>query len=115
MTAMSDYLENKVLDHVLGTTSFTMPTNTYMGLYTSTPTDAFTGATTTGVPTTGGYARQNVDFATAASGTTSNTAVIIFTATGASWGSVTHWRLFDALTVGNLLIWGAFTVARTIG
>ena len=34
MSAMSDYLENKVLDHVLGTTAYTHPSQTYIGLST---------------------------------------------------------------------------------
>ena len=35
MSGMSDYLENKVLDHVLGTTSYTMPATVYIGLSTA--------------------------------------------------------------------------------
>ena len=34
MSAMSDYLENEILDHILGTGSYTMPSNVYVGLAT---------------------------------------------------------------------------------
>ena len=34
-------------------------------------------------------------------------------ATG-SWGSVSHWGIFDASSSGNLLFHGSFTSAKTI-
>ena len=39
----SNYLENKILDHALGTTAFTQPTNQYLALHTADPTDAASG------------------------------------------------------------------------
>jgi len=110
MSAMTDYLELKVLDHVLGTTAYTMPTNTWLSLHTTTPTDSAAGTEVS----TGAYARQNIDFAAASAGVAANSNALTFTATGASWGSVTHWGIWDAVTTGNRLIWGAFTTARTI-
>jgi alkylation response protein AidB-like acyl-CoA dehydrogenase len=50
--SLSNYAENKVLDHVLGTTSYTKPT-TYVALYTVAPTDSTAGTEVTG----GSYAR----------------------------------------------------------
>ena len=41
--AKSNYLENKVIDHFLGTSSTSAPSNVYMGLFTSNPTDANSG------------------------------------------------------------------------
>ena len=32
MTAMSNYLENKLIDHILRSTSFSAPSNIYVGL-----------------------------------------------------------------------------------
>ena len=40
MAAISTYLGNKLLDHSLGSTSFTMPANVYVALYTATPSAA---------------------------------------------------------------------------
>ena len=56
---LSDYLENKLIDHFLGTTSYTMPTPVYVALYTVTPSDAGGGTEATG----GSYARQTAAFA----------------------------------------------------
>ena len=44
MSAMSNYLENKFLDHFLGTSSTSAPAAVYIGLHTADPTDAGTGA-----------------------------------------------------------------------
>ena len=41
--AKSNYLENKVIDHFLGTSSTSAPSNVYLALFTSDPTDAGSG------------------------------------------------------------------------
>ena len=43
MSAMSDYLENEILDHILSTGAFTMPSNVYVGLSTGSFGDANSG------------------------------------------------------------------------
>lgn len=110
MSALSNYSELKLLDHILGTATFTKPTAVYLALFTTDPTDAATGTEVSG----NGYARQACAFAAAASGTTSNSAQEAFTAAGGNWGAISHWALFDALTVGNMLIHGSFTTTRTV-
>ena len=57
---------------------------------------------------------MSASFGAASSGTASNDAAIEFTAATGNWGSVSHFGLFDASTGGNLLIHGAFSVAKTI-
>ncbi len=110
MSAMSDYLELKVLDHVLGTSAYTMPSTVYIGLSTGSFADDNSGTELTG----NGYARQSIAFDAAASGTTDNTSAVDFpTATG-SWGTVSHYGLFDASSGGNLLIHGAFTASKAV-
>lgn len=104
---LSDYLENKLLDHFLGTTAYTMPTTVYVGLYTVVPTDAGGGTQVTG----GSYARQTAVFSGAASGTTSNTANIDFA--GMPAATTVAIGVFDALTAGNLLLWGTLTANKT--
>jgi len=110
MSAMSDYLENKVLDHVLGTTSYTMPTTVYIGLSTGTFADDNSGTELTG----GSYARQSIAFDAAASGTTDNTSAVDFPVATANWGTVSHYGLFDASSGGNLLVHGAFASSKTV-
>ena len=104
---LSNYLENKLLDHFLGTTAYTMPTTVYVGLYTVAPTDAGGGTQVTG----GSYARQTATFSAAASGTTSNTANIDFA--GMPAATTVAIGVFDALTSGNLLLWGTLTANKT--
>lgn len=109
MSAFSDYLENKILLHVLANTSYTSPTTVYLSLHTATPGDDGTGTEVSG----GSYARQS--FASTISGNAaSNTSAIEFpTATG-SWGTVSHVGVWDASTAGNLLFHGELSVAKTI-
>ena len=111
MSAMSDYLENEILDHILGTGAYTMPTTVYVGLSTGSFADDNSGTELSG----SGYARQSASFNAAASGTADNSAAIEFPAATASWGTVSHFGIFDALTAGNLLIHGSFTTAKAIG
>jgi hypothetical protein len=106
----SDYLENKLLDHVLTNTAYTSPTTVYVGLYTVAPTDAGGGTEVTG----NNYARESVSFASAVAGETSNDAEVEFGTPSATWGEVVAFGVFDADTAGNLLYWGDLTNAKTI-
>jgi hypothetical protein len=110
MSAMSDYLENEILDHILRNAAYTPASTVYIGLSTGSFADGNSGTELSG----NSYARQSIAFDAASSGTTDNTSAIDFpTATG-SWGAVSHWGLFDAATSGNLLIHGAFSASKTV-
>ena len=113
MAGFSDYLEDKVLDHVFGGTAYTAPGTLYVGLYTAAPTDAGGGTEVSG----GSYARKSMPAMTV-SGTspteaTNGAAVEFITATD-SWGTVTHVGVFDASSSGNLLAWAALTASKTV-
>lgn len=118
MSAMSNYLEVEIVKHIFRTGSFTKPAVLGIALFTSAPSDAGGGTEVSG----NGYTRvaQNpLDANWAATdgtnGTTSNSTAITFpTPTGAGWGTVTHFAIFDATTAGNLLIHGALTASKTI-
>jgi hypothetical protein len=113
MSNMSDYLELKVLDHTLGTTSYTAPT-VYLALYTSMPTDSSAG---TEVASGRGYARQAVAFSAASSGSAANSAVETFGPnTTTNWGTVTGAALVDSGTIGagNVLYYKAFSSSRAV-
>ena len=97
LTSASDYLEVKLLDLVFNATTYTPPSNVYVGLFTAAPSDAG-GGTEVGT-------RQAAAFGVAAARSATTTADITFTAVPA--GSVTHVGIFDAATAGNLLFWGA--------
>lgn len=110
MSAMSNYLENEILDHILGTGAFTHPSTVYVGLATATFGEGNTGTELTG----NGYARQSATFSAASNGTTSNSSAIEFPAATGSQGTISHFGIFDASSGGNLLIHGAFSASKTI-
>jgi len=104
---LTNYLENKLLDHFLGTTAYTMPSPVYIALFTVAPTDAGGGTEVTG----GSYARQTATFTAASSGATSNSANIDFT--GMPAATTVAIAVFDALTSGNMLVYGTLTTNKT--
>lgn len=110
MSALSNYLENVVLDHTLGTSSTAAPASVYLALFTDNPTDAATGTEVTG----GSYARTVVTFNAASGGSTSNSAVVTFPTATANWGTITHMAIYDASTAGNMLYHGALATSKTI-
>lgn len=125
-TDMSDYLENKLIDHVFRGQAYTAPTTIYFALFTSACSDSAGGTEVTG----GSYARaslaaslanwagtQSAGSTTASSGTggtTSNNGVVTFATPSAGWGTVTHLGVYDAVSAGNLLICKALTLSKTI-
>ena len=127
---MSDYLENKIIDHLFRQVSFTAPTALFVGLYTATPSDTGGGTevstTNTGygraalAPSTTNWAATNGATTTSAtssgtSGTTSNNVAVTYgTPVSTNWGTVSFFGIFDATTAGNLLWWGALTAPKTI-
>lgn len=104
---LSNYLEDKLIDHFLGTTSFTAPAAVYVALYTVAPSDAGGGTEVTG----GSYARQAATFTASSSGATSNSANVDFTDMPAA--TVVAIGIHDASTSGNLLLWGTLTTNKT--
>ena len=104
---LTNYLENKLIDHFLGTTSYTMPAAVYVGLFTVTPGEAAGGTEVTG----GSYARQAATFTAASSGATSNDTNIDFT--GMPAATTVAIGIFDASTSGNMLLYGSLTVSKT--
>ena len=125
MSAKTDYLENKWIDHTFRGIAWPMPTILAVGLFTAAPSDAGGGTEVAG----GGYARAALNPSatnwtnTQASGTgassgtggqTSNAVVVTFPAPTGAWGVATHWGIFDALTGGNPLYVAPLTTPKTI-
>ena len=114
-TSISDFLENELLDHVVGNSAYSPPANLYFSLFTAAPSDSGGGTEVSG----GAYARATVaynltQFPAASGGSKSNANTIQFADATANWGNITHGGVHDAVTVGNLLFWGALTQAQTI-
>jgi hypothetical protein len=118
MAGFTDSAEQKILDHFLSDPAWAPPATLYVALSSTTPTDA--GATVT-EPVGNGYARVATTAAdwSAAAGTApaakTNTAVLAFPAATGAWGTVTHFAIFDALTVGNCLLFGALATPQLVG
>lgn len=124
--AMTDYAENKAVDALLRGQTLGAPATVYVALYTACPTDSTVGTEVTG----GSYARvavtsslanwagtQSAGSTTASSGTggtTSNNGTVTFPAPTANWGVVNCFGLTDASTAGNIWIYSALTVSKTI-
>lgn len=113
MGGFSDYWENKILDHIFGKGSYTPPT-IYVGLSTANPTDNGSGLAE---PSGNGYARVQTsvsDWKTASNGSLDNASDISFAQATGSWGTITHFALFDAATAGNMLAYGALSQSKSI-
>ena len=110
---MSDYLEAKIINHVLGATGYTSPTTVYVALTSTAETDAAGGTELSG----NGYARQSCAFdaSHATGGNTANTSAVTFSASGGAWSTATHFGVWDASSNGNLLYHAALTSSRTAG
>ena len=110
MSAMSDYLELKFLDHFTGTASTSAPSAVYLGLSTGSLADDNSGTELSG----SNYTRKAITFASASSGSISNNSAVEFDSATGSWGDVSHFGVFDASSSGNLLFHGAFSASKAI-
>ena len=124
MAAMTDALENRLIDFLFRGQSFTQPTSIQIGLFTSAPNEAGGGTEVAG----NNYSRATLECSLAnwagtkgdatttassgTSGTTSNNAVITFPTPSGAWGLVTHFVVFDHQD--NRLFWGALTAGKNI-
>jgi hypothetical protein len=120
MAGFVDSVERQILDHFLTDGTWTPPSPLYIGLSSTTPTEAGGNFTE---PSTGSYARVSTTGAdwSAASGTApavkTNTAVKTFPTATADWAAaanLTHFGLFDASSAGNLLNWGPLGTAKPV-
>ena len=109
--SFSNYLETEILDHVFGGSAYTAPSTLYLALYTAAPGETGGG---TEVSTSGtAYARQTVAFTTSGN-TTSNSAAVEYPTATASFGTVTHVGVFDAVTGGNLMAYASLSSSKAI-
>lgn len=90
-----------------------LPTEYYIGLSTTQPNINGSGYTE---PSSGAnYARVKLDMLGAPNtGVVTNQANIDFNESTASWGTVTHFVIFDALNGGNLLQYGSLSTPRSV-
>ena len=112
MAGFSDYLEDKVLDHVFGGVAYTAPGTLYVALYTVAPDDTGGGTEVTG----GSYVRQTGTFTVSGTSptTATNSAAIEYPTATADYGTVVAVGILDASSGGNLLAYADLTTSKTV-
>lgn len=112
MAGFSDYLEDKVLEHVFGGNAYSAPSTLYVALYTVAPTDTGGGTEVSG----GAYARQSGAFTVSGTNptTASNSAAVEYPTATADYGTVVAVGIFDALSSGNLLAYANLTTSKVV-
>lgn len=116
---MTTYMRNEVRKHVFRTGSFTKPSALYFALHTGDPGAA---GSANEVSTGGGsaYARVALDpldanwSAEATHGETKNQSDITFPVPGANWGTVSYMSIWDAVSGGNCLMYGALVASKNV-
>jgi hypothetical protein len=106
----TSYTDNKLIDHLLGSGTYTKPASKYVALFVGDPQGAGAEVSTSGTA----YARQSGAF-TISGGNATNTSAIEYPAATASWGTINYVAIYDASTSGNMLVSAALTSAKTIG
>jgi len=119
MGAATNYLENKILDHILGRVTYTVPETLYIGLATSVDDEG----NIVGEPSSeAGYARVEVpnnttNFPNAVNGTKSNGTPIEFPEATGDWGTINYTFIADG-DIGyentNVLLYSQLTVPKVI-
>ncbi len=107
MTAMSDYLENALLDLVLNGSAFSAMSTVYVKLHTGAPGEA--GTSNAATETT----RKAVTFGAASSGVSTSDLAMQW-ATYPAAETVSHISVWDNISAGNCLFTGALTASRTM-
>jgi len=118
MGSFSNDLEKKILDHVFGggNDNYTAASPLYVALSTASPLENGSGMAE---PSAGAYVRKasySGDWESAATpgGTIQNTATITFVTATGSWGIITSFALYDAVTSGNMLMYGDLSASKTV-
>ena len=111
--AISTYLGNLDLDARYGSGA---PTNTFIALSTANPTADASGLAE---PEGASYERLSVtnnvtNWPAAAGASKENGVDFTFAAPSGSWGTITHFAIFDAGSGGNMLDFGELTTPRAI-
>lgn len=103
------YIDNKLIDHLLGSGTYSKPAALYVALFVGNPASGGTEVTTVG----SGYARQSAAF-TISTNTASNTAAIEYPTATSAWGTIDYVAIYDAASAGNQLVTAALSAAKTI-
>lgn len=111
MSAKSNYLEGKLIEHVLRNVAYTSPSAVYLSLHTANPDEDGSGTEVSG----NNYSRQQITFGAHSNGACANTSAEEFEASGGSFGTVTHFGIWDSSSGStNLLYYGALSASKVV-
>ena len=113
MGALSNYLEEKIVEHFLRNSAVGSPATVYLALYESDPGEAGAGTEATFV----NYVRVASTWtALDGAGQTKNVATVTFAANGnaSAAATITHAAILDAATTGNVLLYGPLASPKTL-
>lgn len=117
--SLSDWGENKVVDHITGKATWAAHT-AYIALCTAAPGEANSGEGISEVADDYAYARKSTaagDWNASSGGSATNANAITFAqASGGSWGTVTHFAIMTSPVHGEgyMVAWGDLSAAKTI-
>lgn len=97
-SAFSDQAEDEIIEVLLrgqAAGAFASGTNRWIALVTAAVNEASDGADILEVAEASGYERGTVTFDAAAAGVTSNSAAVLFTASGGNWGTIVGIAIMD--------------------
>ncbi|MCK8826415.1 hypothetical protein MWH25_01460 [Natroniella acetigena] len=115
MANMTNYLEEKLLEHTLLNLPWSSPNTVYLALLTDNPSESDLEAGELGNEVDGGnYERQSIDFSGVVDSEVENEFDIEFPQATDEWGEVTHVYIMDSETGGNALYWQELNIAKTI-
>lgn len=109
--SFSNTFETTTLTWLFTANAATRPTAWYVALFTTNPAEDASGTEVTTAGTA--YARQSVTF-TVSGDTASNSGAVEFPTATASYGTVTHCAVFDAVSAGNMIAYAALTASKAI-
>jgi hypothetical protein len=113
MGAFSDYLEGRIVEHFLRNNTVASPATIYLALFETNPGEDGSGTETAYT----GYARQTSTWtALDGAGQTKNVASVTFpaNANASASATITHAAIFDAATIGNVLLYGPLASSKTL-
>ena len=127
--SITDYLENKLIDHIFRGQAYVPPATVYVGLLLDPPEDngTYSEVSTSGTNYTrvgvvgsltafcGTQGTGTTEVSSGTEGVISNNSPVTFGTPSASWGEIKAFGVFDAATDGNLLVYGLMKYPKQIG
>lgn len=111
--SFSNYTEDMLLKALFYQIVYSPP-DMYVALWIGNPEEDGLGGTEVSAVGGSGYARVNAygpSWALASGGIVTNALPITFAEAIVDWGAVTHFAIFDALTAGNMILYGMLTIS----